>query len=156
MLSGPVGFVLSMFYCWFLARALRRTERIRRVIRARKRMAEGMETAVRRLDRLRRLVFFGSLVVSFSSFIFVVLSPISPADGRLDYFVVTSAVIDVAIFLAYRFDAAQDHLRGVSKSHRVTDWNAILRLQDEKSSEHFIYGDSGLEVVRVSEKFFGN
>jgi hypothetical protein len=40
-LSGPVGFVLSMFYCWFLARALRRTERIRRVIRARERMAEG-------------------------------------------------------------------------------------------------------------------
>jgi hypothetical protein len=63
MLSGPVAFVLSMFYCWFLTRAVRRTERIRRVIRARKSMAEGMRIAVQRLDRLRRLVFAGSLVV---------------------------------------------------------------------------------------------
>jgi hypothetical protein len=84
MLSGPVGFVLSMFYCWFLARALRRTERIRRVIRARKRMAEGMETAVRRLDRLRRLVFFGSLVV---------LAPHRPSYSRL---------ISLAVYLRFK------------------------------------------------------
>jgi hypothetical protein len=63
ILSVPVSFVMSMVYCAFLAKAVRKLDRVRRVNQRGKGKSHGSEALEGAMDRVRRSVCVGSLVL---------------------------------------------------------------------------------------------